>query len=262
MLDINALVRWSDRANVRGVDASNVTLLQRDNTWQVFNLAASRTVTLPSAGVKAGDRYTIENTSAFDLTVQSSAAGVLGVVNSNCAIFESLVDAPTTSAHWRLVGYLYKPGTVPGSTNGLAITAPNVGQFISTPFAGVNQSSPASSAFYDDTNTLTIPPGVWLISSNVSGSLISGSVSGIQVPILLLSLRSGSTTLVECYASSGQVNGQTAFGCVTLSYVVNISTSTVYKTSVRWVPNSGSPGTPSSISLYGGIGLFQAVRIA
>lgn len=117
--------RRSDLPNIRASEGGGTTTLTANgsggnaNPWQVFNLSSAQTVVLPSTGVKAGDRVTLENPNAFDLTAQSSNTANLTVANganidatirSGYVYLESIQDTPTTPAHWRVVS-LYETGT-------------------------------------------------------------------------------------------------------------------------------------------------------
>lgn len=109
-----------DIVNVRSSEgAGTTTLTSSDSRQQIFQLSAARTVVLPSTGVLKGHVYVLENTGAFDLTIQSSNLSVLirangtnitATIQKGRVVLVALQDAPTTPAHWR-VQDLYEEGT-------------------------------------------------------------------------------------------------------------------------------------------------------
>jgi len=103
------------RANVRAAEgAGTTTLSSADNKWQIFNLSAARTAVLPSANIKSGDTYRIENRGGFVLSFQSSDLTALTAANTGSggvgdptisrgyATLVALQDIPTAASHWKV----------------------------------------------------------------------------------------------------------------------------------------------------------------
>lgn len=92
------------QANARSSEgAGTTTLTDVDARRQIFNLSAARTVKLPTTGIRAGDVFVMENGSAsnFALTVQSSGANTIGILNPKTVLtLTALQDAPTAAGHW------------------------------------------------------------------------------------------------------------------------------------------------------------------
>lgn len=123
--------------NIRGAEgAGTTTLTSSDKRVQVFTLNANtaRVVQLPTTGIKAGEIWTMEQTTAVSdasgetkLTVQSSGANTIDIINQGQMILVALIDAPTTAANWRVMRYYsfldhvstftFQGGT-PGSASG------------------------------------------------------------------------------------------------------------------------------------------------
>ena len=110
-------------------------------------------------------------------------------------------------------GALTPSGGIVGRTDGQAVPAGMVGEKISASLATISQASPVSLTWYDDSGTLTLPAGNWIIYStaNVSG-VNPGGISGAVTPLTGFGLRTGSTVLKETIVSAGQVNGVTFMG--------------------------------------------------
>jgi hypothetical protein len=76
-----------------------------DGRRQTFNVTGVRTVVLPSTGVRAGDRYVIQNNGSAYLTAQpAGVATIIGVCQGNTLLITALTDAPTLVAHWKVNG--------------------------------------------------------------------------------------------------------------------------------------------------------------
>lgn len=114
----------SSASNIRGSEgAGTTTLTDNDNREQTFSLTAARTCVLPSAGIIAGECFILENTGAFDLTVQASGGQNLTAALTNLdatiqkgrVILRALVATPTTAANW-LVEYVFEQYVSPSLT--------------------------------------------------------------------------------------------------------------------------------------------------
>lgn len=81
--------------------AGTTTLSNADKRVQVFTGTTTQTVLLPTTGVVAGQQYTIVNQSTGAVTVQSSGANAIVVLNANkIGVFTAVVATPTTAANW------------------------------------------------------------------------------------------------------------------------------------------------------------------
>jgi len=199
---------------------------------------------------------------------------VSGQASQTDVVFSRYRTTATTAwdstARWRVrkvsagssVGFPVSSANIVGRTDGVAPSAGYVGERITATPVGISQSTPTNGTFYDDSGTITLTPGTWLIYAGMSVQIGNpGAISGSIVPLLTAAIRTGSSTLQKSYASAGQVNGVTTSGSATLILSANISTSTTYKLSILWEPNSGSP-TVGSITLLAAGSFFYAVRIA
>jgi hypothetical protein len=158
---------------------------------------------------------------------------------------------------------------LPGNTAGNAIATGYVGQVITATLAGQTNSSPTVNAWYDDSGTLPLTPGVWQVfCSNVVVLVSPGGISGIVAPAPYIAIRTGTTLVAQAAGTTANVNGVASGGSVTVSAVVSISANTTYKQSIGWSPNSGSPTVSnvqsgsSSGTAFSGSGYLYAVRIA
>lgn len=126
------------QANVRASEgAGTTTLVAADARHQIFNLSAARTVVLPSAGIIKGEKVVLENTGAFDLSMQSSdltaltrtnvGGGVDPTIRVGYTVMLALQDAPTAPAHWRVLEceetISYTVSIVSGFSGGQTCTA-------------------------------------------------------------------------------------------------------------------------------------------
>jgi hypothetical protein len=182
----------------------------------------------------------------------TAAAALEGVVAADVYIAPVV---PGTSA-----GIVPAAG-LPGNTTGNAIAAGYVGQVVSGTLTIISQGSPTADTYYDSAGTLTLEKGVWNIFLNTrAGGVNPGSISANTYPGVYVALRTGSTTIVETMASSGQVSGVSFQGCGSVNAVINITSQTVYKLSTKWEISTGSPTLGSIFA--GGVGNFYAIRIA
>ena len=121
-------------AVIQSADA-NKTLTSTDKRRQIFTgPTTSRDCTLPTTGIVAGETWTIENTSAFDLVIKSSNGSALTIANganidatmrNGYARLVALVATPTTPAHWR-VAQVEERCELTSVMNSMNVTAPAV----------------------------------------------------------------------------------------------------------------------------------------
>lgn len=96
--------------NVNAVDANKTLVRGTDSNQQVFTgFTTSRTVTLPTTGVIAGETWLLNNNTLFDMVVNASNGSALTVANSvnidatvrsGFVLLVALVATPTTPANW------------------------------------------------------------------------------------------------------------------------------------------------------------------
>ena len=164
-----------------------------------------------------------------------------------------------------VAGLLTPSSGIAGNTSGSAAAAGTIGEVISASLAGNSVSSPSMGTWYDDTGTLTLTAGNWSIYCNVGVQGNNpGSMSAGAAPIVFSGIRTGSTVLTFVGGAIAQTSGNVFGDTNALSAVVNISTSTTYKISIKWGSTSGSPTLGSMVSQNtgGGSGSFYAIRIS
>jgi len=97
LLSINFVPNLTTTATAAGTTA----LSAFSSEVQVFTGSTTQTVTLPTTGVAAGQRFTIINTSTGAVTVNASGGALVKTVAANTStVVTSLVATPTTAAHW------------------------------------------------------------------------------------------------------------------------------------------------------------------
>lgn len=174
------------------------------------------------------------------------------------APFNYAINAPAVGTTFPLT---VSAGSVQGMTDGSSATAGYLGEVISATVVSISQASPTSNTYYDGTGTISLTPGSWLIIALFATNMTNPGTAGSGVvPIMQPAIRTGSTTVQETYLANGNVNGQTNYAAGTIVASVNISSTTIYKQSIRWVPNSGSP-TVGSFGMSAAESSFYAVRI-
>lgn len=180
-------------SNIRASEgAGTTTLTSSDKNTQVFDLTASRIVKLPSAGVKAGDPWTIINPNAFALSIQSSNAnGIITSFGSETTI-TALVDTPVASSDWKVTSKAMLYGTTLTSYtptfNAGAVVAANTCWWLRTGFTtakvqvGVQFGVGSTGNF-----TATTPSGISVATSYyILGSSASlGQGTAFQSPAVI-----------------------------------------------------------------------------
>lgn len=90
------------------IDTSDTTVTltvssSRNITFTSFT--AGRTVTLPTTSIVAGDQFLIANTTVQPLTLQSSGANTVDIINTGYIVVKALVSTPTTAGNWQVIDY-------------------------------------------------------------------------------------------------------------------------------------------------------------
>ena len=176
--------------------ATTVTLIASSSQIQEFTGTLAQTVVLPTAGVVAGQQYTIINNSTATVAVQSSALNaILGVAAGTEAKFTALVATPTTAAHWEY-SYAVDPVAVQTLTN-KTLTTPT----LTTPVInGISTGTGVSVA--STINTLGLRDG--------SGRMFAHNF----VPVFTTTATAaGTTTLVNSHGVQ-EFTGTTTQTCV------------------------------------------------
>ncbi len=94
----------STTANIRASEgAGTTTLVSSDNTYQIFNLSANRTLVMPTTGVASGTVYRIVNDSAFTLTIEASDNSQITVLAGGFVQLAALQSAPVDNGDWKMV---------------------------------------------------------------------------------------------------------------------------------------------------------------
>lgn len=155
-----------------------------------------------------------------------------------------------------------------GNTTGSAISAGFVGEKITATLAGVIQVNPVAGTYYDDSGTLPLTAGVWMVCCSAGLAMenaTTGTVSN-QVPVGYVALRTGSTLVQEQFGCGGHSTAATSggnfelIGAATIMAIVSNVGSVTYKMSTRWGMFSGSSSTIGT--LYTSSGYLYAIRIA
>lgn len=204
------------------------------------------------------------NANALAIGHCSGSDAFIGVISTECMRITSagVITVGPTAA---IGGNTFAGNNIVGKTNGSAVAAGYIGErVVSASLTGVSQSTPTIGVYYDDATTLSLTAGVWQIYAGISHYLVPSSVpSGSTVAMGRAAIRQGSTVLVEGFGANGSVNGAVCWGFCGLQTVVTISATTIYKVSIGWLANSGSPTVSSLGSQNGPISsTFYAVRIA
>lgn len=126
-----------DKQNaVKNLPDSDITLTLADGfNFTNSSLTATRAITLPTTGVKAGANFTFANTTGVPVSFKSSNGDTLdaasGHNNTNpgiavgYVILRAVTDTPTTRNHWTIIDLYdednYSATTTGASTNGAAV---------------------------------------------------------------------------------------------------------------------------------------------
>lgn len=113
----NILARKALNVKVDTTAASNVTLSAVDipRHYVFTSFSASRNVILPTNGIRKGDIFILENTTAYDMVVQAANGGTPqdltranscnldATVQKGFVMVRATQDSPSTAAHWFVV---------------------------------------------------------------------------------------------------------------------------------------------------------------
>jgi hypothetical protein len=95
---------YTTGSTTTATSAGTTTLTVASTRVQQFTGSTTHTCKLPTTGIVAGEQFFIVNFSSGDVTVQSSGANTITTVSSGVGKwFTTLVDTPTTAAHWKAV---------------------------------------------------------------------------------------------------------------------------------------------------------------
>lgn len=199
--------------------AGTTTLTAASRQVQEFTGTTTQTVRLPSAGIIAGQQFTIINNSTGLVTVQSSTAAQVHILAAGTeSVFTALVATPTTAAHWEdsFFGTNFAAGKSLTVNNTLTLAGTDATSF----------TFPAAS----DT-VVTLNAAQTLASKTLTTPVINGTPTGTGVAVAgtanTLVLRDGSGTItssiVETTTAVGTI-GATA--TLTLAGMVQTATLT------------------------------------
>ncbi|MCV7174948.1 hypothetical protein [Mycolicibacterium sphagni] len=135
--------------------AGTTTLTVASNQVQVFTGTTTQTVSLPTTGVAAGQRYTIVNQSTGVVTVNASDATLVAAINANQFVEVTALQAtPTTSSHWLVAGAFLNAGfLISTAVNGASVLRRDGNGSV---FANALIPSRTSVATAASTTTLTV----------------------------------------------------------------------------------------------------------
>jgi len=188
---------------------------------------------------------------------------VLGAAPSNVDLKSFGDSVSSQGARITTLETSYPASKVTGRTDGAAPSASFIGQVVTATLAGIGQASPVANQYYDDAGTLSLLAGSWLICSGYSIVGESPTVgTALQVPFLVAALRTGaSTEVAKMFTTNATTSVYTFFGSSTIVVPVNIASTTIYRQSVKWQQNTGSP-TLGVISTSAAACYLFAVRVA
>lgn len=160
-----------------------------------------------------------------------------------------------------------------GITDGSSVVAGSIGQVIeSVVTSDFSQSTPTVSTYYDATSgSVSLTAGIWRITAFGVG-LLQQTSSNANLATMQMAIRDGSNNVrivsaVSTAYDNGATSIDTILGSVYLEDYVNITSTTTYKISIRYVNFDGTASV-SAISLrtsaasYGDRYFIRGLRIA
>ena len=258
--------------------SSAVVLTSGSGQVQAMTPSAAINVTLPTTKILNGRAFTISNLSTnHNITLLSNSGGtVLTVYPGTSATVVAAIDSANLPTDWiSVIPSVVVPGTSSGLVSASGLTGNTTGSAIAAGFVGetnfVALNTPASTSvattFVDAGPTMTLSPGLWIITCNiVCGSAFVSGTASFQI-----ALRSGTSTNVitanwSPFTASGAASAVST--PILLSIPVTVTTSTTYKLSIQ--SNVGSSTNIGTLYANGGAGpagftstsYFYATRIA
>lgn len=209
---------------------SNVVFTSSSSRLQICNPTATRTYTLPTTGILAGDKWTFYNqatSSANYITIQSSGANTIAILPPlGVVTFYSAVATPTSAANW--------------------ILADRVSQLVAyTPTFSAGFGTVTSiSCFYK------LISDVLYINGSCTVGTVAASIGTITLPSGL-ALNSSKITIANTSANPGPVYGVLAANAT--SNTGNIVTATSTSTSLLYTAGPASniaQTTPTNVNNY------------
>ena len=85
-------------------EPESLVLTKSHNRLQIINPAASRTILLPSTGIRAGEIVTLVNRStAYVVTVQAADASAIDILATGFIVVAAITDDPADNSAWSVV---------------------------------------------------------------------------------------------------------------------------------------------------------------
>ncbi len=245
--------QWSF-SNILGnvaANDSNVVFTNASNRIQICTPTSSRTYTMPSGNILAGDFWSFTNTSStIGITLQSSGSNTITTVPPLSTVqIVSLVSTPTTAGNWGLINV--STTAVKSNTLGVAPSSGYVGEeMVSSIVSPVNVTSNNT---FQDITTLTLPSGNWDMSLFTSYILNGATCTAVGSGIGTVSGNNNTgmnTGINYSTAVPPTVNFNSAI--TILPTRVSITTSTTYYAKAYSLFSAGNPQFQSK---------FRAIRI-
>ena len=171
---------------------------------------------------------------------------------------QTIAGAKTFSGATTLSGGLL------GKTDGVAVAASYIGQYITwvTPPTGFNVPS-ATPADWPNA-VIVLPPGVWHVTANLTAYFTTGAGSGNE-GYTVAQITDSANTLVPgmeklIYAKTAAAVSIISGGSLSLGFIANLSSSTTYK--IRGYYFSATSGSGSLQNSSPQFSQFYAIRIA
>lgn len=223
--DVWTQIEVNDIANINGA-TTNITLTANDKRHQIFTSTTGFTITLPSTGIKAGEKFIFDwsnptITSTFTINA-SDNSNVMYVSTGACReIYTAKVNNPSTSTDWIHKWIIINSLVKSGSSNAISWT------------------SVANTRVERTSSTLiTLAPGLWEVEFTGNLILTGGALSDLTIMGLvnsggIIAMRSVSSSFgwggaVAIPIGSGAT--YTVFGKTVNAWIYgNMSSSGVYR---------------------------------
>jgi len=152
----------------------------------------------------------------------------------------------------------------PGRIDGVAIPAGVVGERKTWAIAPSNQNTTTSYADWTNAD-ISLSPGVWQVFASITGyvscAAVIGAASAVTVAITDISNNIVQEMEKQMQSQTRVAASIETVGCLSFSFVANVSTTTVYKLRVKRADGGGA-GAGGLLNVADQRSNFYAVRIA
>jgi len=208
--------------------AGTTTLTLNSTEIQVFTGATTQTITLPSANISSGHRYTIINNSTGSLTINSSGSNLVATMPAgHLTVLEANTATPTTAAHWSVGQMINAAFLVAAVASSVAVRDENANLLADAFIPGATTVSV--------TTTLTVDSPEMIFFTGASGQTITLPTTGIARGQRFTIINVGSAT-VSVVASDASV----VTSIPTSQMATVTATQATPTTSTHWVTAMGA----------------------